>query len=248
MAVWTSPPDFISLYGLDGLGWLVGLRDNTTDVNGRKNAINWALIEVFGQVKGYWRLRASAYTSSSSPALTAGTAAYNMPSDYDAPFRLYYREAGRMQDVEIISDAEWLERSATRATDAGDPRHARVIHNGTTFRFELDRPLSQAFIDRVGTLTLEYFNRMTLLSADTDTPLVPPNLIVNLLSVAAAHYAMVQGDWPLADRLAREAELAKAKVLKYDLTRTGRPRRIRPSAAYQPSGVGHGEGDYGETR
>src|SRR3990167_595527 len=144
MAVFTSPVDFISLFGVDGLGWLVGIRDSTTDVNGRKNAVNWAYIELAG-IKGYWRRRASNYTSSSSPALASGTSAYNVPSDYNDAYRLYYRQAGRASDVKLIGDSEWIERSATRSTDASDPRYARMTHNGTSYRFELDRPVSQAF-------------------------------------------------------------------------------------------------------
>src|SRR3990167_3496472 len=104
MAVFTDPVDFVSLYGPDGLGWLVGIRDSTTDLPGRKNAINIAYVSLAG-IKGYWRRRASAYTSSSSPALTAGTAAYNVPSDYNDTYRLGYRESGRYVGVKIIGDA-----------------------------------------------------------------------------------------------------------------------------------------------
>src|SRR3990167_9601222 len=243
MAVFTEPLDFVSLYGTDGLGWLVGIRDNTTDVNARKNAINWAYTDLAG-IKGYWRRRSSAYTSASSPALTAGTAAYNCPSDYNDAYRLGYREAGRWVDVEIIGDAEWLEKSATRSTDAGDPRFARMIHNGTSYRFELDKQISAAFMTRIGTLTLEYGIRVVQLSADTDKPVLPQNLAFHILPVAAYHYALTQGDMALADRLKPDAELAKAEVLRYDLTRTGRPRQLRPSTSYAPARAG--ARDYGE--
>ena len=222
---------------------MVGIRDNTTDLTGRKNAVNWAHTDLAG-IKGYWRRRASAYTSSSSPALTAGTAAYNVPSDYNDAYRLGYREAGKYQDVKIVGDAEWLERSATRSTDAGDPRFARMIHNGTSYRFELDKPISAAFITRIGTLTLEYGIRVVQLSGDTDKPILPPNLAFHILPVAAYRYALTQGDWALADRLKPDAVLAKSEVLRYDLTRTGRPRQLRPSTSYAPARAG--ASDYGQ--
>ena len=243
MAVFTNPVDFVSLYGTDGLGWMVGIRDNTTDVNARKNAINWAYLEVAG-IKGYWRRRSSDYTSSSSPALTAGTSAYNCPSDYNDAYRLGYREAGAWVDVKIVGDAEWLERSATRSTDAGDPRFARMIHNGTSYRFELDKPISAAFLTRIGTLTLEYGIRLVPLSGDTDTTILPPNLVLHLLSLAGYRYALTQGDTALADRLKPDSVVAKSEVLRYDLTRTGRPRQLRPHSSYIPARAGMS--DYGQ--
>lgn len=234
MAIFTSGYDFVSLYGLDGLGWLVGIRDNTTDVNGRKNAINWAHTDLAG-IKAYWRRRIGAYTSSSSPALATGTSAYNLPSDYNDLYRIYYREAGKAVDVKPLGDAEWIERSATRSTDAGDPRFARVRHNGSSFQIELDRPISAQFITRVGTLTTEYGITVTQMSADTDTPMLPPNLRLHILPVAAYRYALTQGDFALSDRLKPDAVLAKSEVLRYDLTRTGRPRQLRPSTSYAPA-------------
>lgn len=194
-------------------------------------------------IKGYWRRRSSNYTSSSSPPLTAGTAAYNVPSDYNDAYRLGYREAGKWVDVKMLGDAEWLERSATRSTDAGDPRFARMIHNGTSYRFELDKPISAAFITRIGTLTFEYGIRVVQLVADTALPILPPNLVLHILPLAAYRYALTQGDLALADRLKPDAVLAKSEVLRYDLTRTGRPRQVRPSTSYAPARAG--TSDYG---
>jgi len=231
------------LYGVDGLGWMVGIQDSTTDLPGRKNAVNWAYIDLAG-IKGYWRRRSSDYTSSSSPALVAGTAAYNVPSDYNDAYRLYYREAGQMVDVQLIGDSEWLERSATRSTDAGDPRFARLVHNGTSYRFELDRPISAAFLTRIGTLTLEYGIRVVQLSADTDKPILPPNLALHILSLAAYRYLLTQGDLAMADRFKPDVALARAEVLRYDLTRTGRPRQLRPRTSYAPARAGWS--DYGQ--
>lgn len=243
MAIWTAALDFVSLYSLDGLGWLVGIRDATTDVNGRKNAINWSNTDLSG-IKGYWRRRSSDYTSSSSPALASGTRVYNVPSDYNDAYRIYYREAGRVVDVKIVGDSEWLIRSATRSTDAGDPRFARMVHDGTSFRFELDKPISAAFITRVGTLSIEYGIRVPRLVNDTDEPLLPPNLRMHILPVAAYRYALTQGDFSLSDRLRPDAVLAKSEVLRYDLTRTGRPRQLRPTSSYATAR--RGSSDYGE--
>lgn len=243
MSVFTSGYDFVSLYGIDGLGLLVGIRDSTTDAAGRKNAVNWSYVDL-ASIKGYWRSRSYDYTASSSPALTDGTRAYNVPSDYDAPFRVYYRENGRVQDIEIVSDSRWLELSATRTADAGYPEHARMIHNGTTFRIEFDKPISQAFITAIGTVTFEYFATITQLSSDTDTPVLPVNLRPLILPGATWYYATAQGDNTLADRMKPEMTLARARVLKYDLTRTGRPRQLRPTSAYESRGVTSAN-DYG---
>ena len=252
MAVFTSGYDFVSLYGTDGLGWLVGIRDNTTDVTGRKNAVNWSNATL-GGIKGYWRRRSLNYTSSSSPALADGTRAYNLPSDYNDPYRLYYRRSGRYVDVPILGDEEWLERSATASTDKNYPQVARIVHNGTNFQFELNRAISSAFITAIATLTLEYGIAVPLLSADTDTSILPVDLRLNILPVAAWWYAVTQGDGALADRLKPESERARAAVLKHDLTRTGRPRQLRPRGGYAAQSAGGsatvgvaGGDDYGD--
>ena len=254
MAVFVAGYDFVSLYGTDGLGWLVGIRDNTTDATGRKNAVNWANAQLAG-IKGYWRRRSNDYTSSSSPALADGTRAYNLPSDYNDPYRLYYRVSGRYRDVPILGDEEWLQRSATASSDKNYPQFCRIIHNGTNFQIELNRPMSQSFINTFGTLTLEYGVRVPLLSADTDTSILPNDLRLNILPVAAWWYAVTQGDHALANQLKPESEKAKAAVLKHDLTRTGRPRQLRTSGGYEPdssrgmntAGVKGGD-DYGDNR
>ncbi len=243
MAVFTDPIDFVSLYGDNGLGFLVGDTE-TNSVNDRKNATNKGYVDLAG-IKGYWRLTSSDYTSSSSPALADGTSTYNMPSDYDSPFRIYYRENGVFHDVEIVSDSEWLERSATRSTDKGDPDYVRVKFDGTNYEFELNRPMSSTFISRVGTLTVEYFKKLTLLSNDTDLPVLPPNLRHHILPVAGWWYALGQSDFGLADRLAVEAQRARSEVMKHDLTRTGRSRKLRPRKGYEV-GSGRVLYDYGE--
>lgn len=236
MAVFTQPLDFVSLFGTDGVGWLVGIRDNTTDVNARKNAVNWAYVELAGLIKGYWRRRSFDYTSSSSPALTAGTRAYSVPITSGAIFdeigMLYYRQSGTEIDVPVLGDSEWLERSATRTADAGYPQYARLVQTASATQIELNRPVNQAFIDSIGTLTLEYFIAIAHLSGDTDTTVLPRNRVHLIIPLAAWWYAISQGDHQLANQLRAKAEEAKVLILKHDLTRTGRPRQLRPSYSY----------------
>lgn len=250
MAVFTEPLDFVSLYGTDGLGWLVGVRDNTTDVNARKNAVNWAYVELAGLIKGYWRRRNFDYTSASSPALTAGTRAYNTPTTSGAVFdevgRLYYRDAGRMVDVPFVGDSEWLERSATRSADVGYPAYARLVRTASAIQIELNRPVSQGFIDSVGTLTFEHFIAIAHLSGDTDTTVLPRNRVHLIIPLAAWWYALSQGDMALANQLKPKAEEAKVLILKHDLTRTGRPRQLRPTYSYTGQRRGRSaRADYG---
>lgn len=236
MAVWSEPPTFLNLYGADGLGLLINVRNDTSDLAGRKNAVNWAYKELAGLIKGYWRRRSFDYTASSSPALTAGTRAYNVPASTGAVFdeagQLYYRSGGRAVEVSLVDDAEWLQRSATRTTDAGYPTYARLFQTASAVQFELNRPMSQTFIDTVGTLTVEYFLALADLSGDTDTTVLPRNRVHLLLPLAGWYYAVSQGDHALADRLKPKAEDSKALIVRHDLTRTGRPRQRRPTYDY----------------
>ena len=236
MAVHTSPIDFVSLYGTDGLGRLVGIRNNTTDQAGRQNAVNEALSELAGLIKAYWRRRSFDYTGSSTPALVAGTRAYNTPTTSGAVFdsigRLYYRQSGAPIDVPVLGDSEWIEKSATRTADNGYPEYARLVRTSSAYQIELNRGVNQAFIDSVTTLTLEYHIALAPLSADTDTTILPRDLALQLIPYAAWIYAFSQSDWPLVDRLERRAKEARAFFLRHDLTRTGRPRHLRPSHSY----------------
>lgn len=249
MAVFSEPPTFLNLYGADGLGLLVGLRDDTTDLPGRKNAINMAYVELADYVKAYWRNRSFDYTSSSTPALTAGTRAYNVPATSGAVFDsigvLYYRSSGAVIEVPIVDDLIWLSRSATRSTDAGAPDYARIVQTSSSVQVELNRPVNQTFIDQTAPLTLEYFISVSHLSGDTDTTILPRQLVLRLLPIAAQLYAFSQGDHTLADRLAPLAERAREEALRKDLTRIGRPRQSRPRHNYLGTGRVHVTRDYG---
>ena len=227
-----DPLVFSDLYGANGLGFLVGDTQSASETD-RKRIANDAYVELAG-IKGWWRKRTGTYTSSSSPALTAAINIYTVPSDFDSPYRLYYREAGGFIDVPFISDSEWLERSATRSTDSGDPAFARLVHDGSNIRIELDKPVSQQFIDRIGTLTLEYWIRITRLSGDSDAPILPANLRHHIVPVAGLKYAKAQGDQVLIESLKEDALKAREAVMRHDLTRTGRARQIRPRGRYYP--------------
>ena len=235
MAVWTTLIDFVSLFGANGLGFLVGDTASASETY-RKNAVNLAYVELAGFIKGYWRRRSFDYTSSSTPALTSGTRAYNTPTTSGAVFdsvgRLYYRSSGVVVDVPVLGDAEWLEKSATRSTDAGDPQFARLVQTSSAVQIELNRPISQNFIDSISTLTLEYHIAVAHLSGDTDTTILPRNRVHLILPLAAWYYGMGQGDFALVDRFEKKAEWAKAEMLRHDLTRTGRPRQLRPTSSY----------------
>lgn len=195
-----------------------------------------AYIELSGLIKGYWRRRSFDYTASSSPDLTAGTRAYNTPTTTGAVFdsigRLGYRSSGTWADVPVLGDAEWLEKSSTRSTDTGDPQFARLVQTASATQLELNRPISQNFIDAIGTLTLEYHIAVAHLSGDTDTTILPRNRVHLILPLAAWYYGMGQGDFQLVDRFEKKAEWAKAEMLRHDLTRTGRPRQLRPTHSY----------------
>ena len=138
--------------------------------------------------------------------------------------------------MELLGDAQWIERSATRAVDADYPDYARLIHSGSAIRLEMNRPISQGFIDAIGTLEFHYFARITRMTSATDEPLVPANLRHHLAYGGAYLYALGQGDDQLAARLKPRAELAKVELLRQDLTRTGRPRQLRPTYSYTGMG------------
>lgn len=203
----------------------------------RDRAINDFYLDV--AIRAWWRLRSSDYTAASSPALTAGTTTYNAPSDFDSAHRLYYRDSGQMRDVPLLGDSEWLERSTTQTTDAGEPEIARVIHSGSAIRLELSPAPSQAWITNTGTLTLAYYIVLTRLSGATDEPLVPENLRHHLGYGAAWLYALGQSDWNLVKALQPRAELARAEILRQDVTRTGRARQMRPTYNYTGTKSSH---------
>lgn len=195
-----------------------------------------AYVELAGLIKGYWRRRSFDYTASSSPTLTAGTRAYNTPTPSGAVFdsvgRLGFRRSGAWADVPVLGDAEWLEKSSTRTTDAGEPQFARLVQTASATQIELNRPISQNFIDSISALTLEYHIAIAHLSADTDTTVLPRNRVHLILPLAVWYYGMGQGDFKLANGFEKKAEWAKAEMLRHDLTRTGRPRQLRPTYSY----------------
>lgn len=212
--------------------------DSTTQTN-RDNCINNSYIDLAG-ICGYWRQRSTTIT------LTAGTVAYNAPSDFDKIQRLYYRYNGQARDIPLLSDSEWLERSATRSTDAGNPSIARLTQTSATqTQFEISPPPSSTFVNNVSsTLTCEYFIEIVRLTGATDELILPANLRHAVAYAAAHEYALGQSDFSLADRLERKMNEWRTRVLKHDLTRTGRPRQLRPRGGY---GVGAGStwNDYG---
>lgn len=208
-------------------------RTDSTTVSDRDNCINNAYLTLAG-IKGFWRKR------STTIALTAGTVAYNLSSDFSDAYRIYYRRNGMVYEVEIVDDSTWLEVSRTASADSGDPRWARITQTSTTQnQVELSPPPNANFISAVSsTLTLEYFIELTRLTSGTDELILPANLRHGVAYTAAWEYCLGQGDLNTADRLKPEAEAWKAKIMKHDLTRTGKARQLRPVAGYYPAGGG----------
>lgn len=210
-----------------GVAFLVqdSLTDSTTQDN-IDRAINNAYIDLAG-IRGFWRKR------STTISLTADTVAYNLPGDFSDIYRLYYRQSGKYYEVETIGDHQWLEVSATATTDAGTPRYSRVTQTSTsTNQIELTPPPSSSFVTTYSTLTIEYFIEISRLSSATDAPILPANLRHHILYPAAYEYALGQGDMALADRLRIKAEESKARILRHDLTRTGKARQLYPARGY----------------
>src|SRR3990167_131468 len=247
---------FVALYGSAGLGFLIGDTVTGSETN-RKRQINDAYITK-GCGRYYWCKRSQDYTAVSTPALpTAGNRNLNVPtasgSQFDRPYRLFYRQAGRVIDVEILEDDEWLLYSATRTADAGYPEFCRLAQDASNVYLELNRPVSQGFIDSVATMTLEYFIVPARMPSDTEEPIVPLRLRPHLVTIAAYTYAMTQGDANLIASITRKLgqslttayEEACAAFRRHDLTRTGRSRTLRPRDHYAPSMWGGGSEDYG---
>lgn len=234
-----DPLQFSDLYGSNGIGFYVQDTD-TSSAADRKKAANDAYVEL-ASIRGKWRLGSTTYTSATSPALTADTATYNLPDNFDSHFRTYYREVGRYVDIEVVSDSEWLIRSATRTSDSGDPKSARIKQTSSTQdAIEFSPAPSAGFVSRIGTITVEYWKEITRLVEDTDEPILPANLRHHIIPVGAYKYAIGQGDDSLINRLVTPQgrsrlsllEEAYAAVMRHDLTRTGRARKIRPAYNY----------------
>src|SRR3990167_1783722 len=228
---------FSDLYGNNGLAFLIG-DPSSGSVADRKRAINDAYIDL-ASVAGFWRKRSTTIT------MTAETVAYNLPDDFDRIFRLSYRETGRYLYIKVVSDSLWLEESATNAASAGTPEYARITQTSNTQnQVELTPPPSSQFVSSFSPITLEYFIEIVRLVSDTDEPILPANLRHHIVPVAGYKYALAQGDHNLANQLKADALFAKAAVLKHDLTRTGRPRQLRPVPGYWPQ-ASRVQRDYG---
>lgn len=245
------------LAGSNGLGFLIGDTSSASLTN-RFRRINDAYI-TYGTGRFWWCKRSHDYTTTSSPALaTAGNRTLTVPtasgSAFDRPYRLGYREAGGWVDIELLEDDEWLLRSATRTADAGTPDFARLIQTASAVQIELNRPVSQAFIDRIGTVTLEYFIVPARLTTGQE-PIIPDKLRPQLEILAAYDMAMAQGDGNLMTSITRKLgaslttkyEEAVVAFRRHDLTRTGRSRTIRPHDWYAAGSVRSGSGDYGQS-
>ena len=226
------------MYDAQGLGFLVGETDAASATD-RKRITNDAYVELAG-IRGYWRKR------STTISLTAGTSAYNAPSDFADIYRLYYRRNGLYYEVEVLGDKDWLEVSAISSTDLGDPEYARITQTSAAQnQIEISPSPSSNFISAVtASLTLEYFIEITRLVSDSDQPILPANLRHLIVPLAGYFYAVAQGDKLLADSLRIRAIEAKQMVLKHDLTRTGKARRLRPPAGYYPGQTGRVGYDY----
>lgn len=197
-------------------------------------------------IKGYWRVRSHDYTSSSSPAMTAGSNQLTVPSSpaFEAPYRMYYRESGYVREVKFKSKSEWLELSNLSLSDY--PRWACLVQTASSQRIDLDRLLSSDFVNSIGTLTLDYFIGITRLSASGDESILPDSLREHIVPIAARKFALSQGDRNLANDLKEDAERAREAVLRWDIEHISRPRQIRTSGAYSPSDLTLGVGDYQE--
>lgn len=223
--------------------FLVGDTSSGSQTN-RYNALADADVEL-SSIKGFWRVRSHAYTTSSSPAMAAGDTRLSVPTSpaFELPYRLYYRESGIVKDVLFKSRSEWLELSDTSQSDY--PRWACLVQTASGKSIDLDRQLSAAFISNIATLTLEYFIEITRLSASGNESILPDSLRHHILPVAAVFYGTAQGDGNLVERMRPEAERAREAVLRFDIEQTARPRQIRPMDSYAPADMASTGTDYG---
>lgn len=223
-----DPLQFSDLYGANGLGLVVGEPGTGTDPD-KKRVTNDAYVELAG-IKGFWRKR------STTVSLTAGTVAYDLLAGFADVYRIYYRRDGLYYEVEVVNDDRWLKVSRTASSDSGTPEYARVTQTSATQnQVELTPAPNANFISAVSsTLTLEYFIEVARLVNDSDEPILPANLRHFVVDLAGYKYAIYQGDSNLASMLKERAVEARAAVLRHDLTRTGKGRRLYPADGYWP--------------
>ena len=167
----------------------------------------------------------------------ASTQSYSLASvtDYNFPVRLYYLSNGQEQDIDIVDEDVWSEKSDNDSV--GSPSIAIIRNISGAWLLYVSPLPSAAFVSLYSTLYFEYDKKPTELSADDSIPDIPDtNSQMALVYYAVAELCLGQGDLQGSSSWEIKGQAELAKYSKNDIN-----RRTAKSKVGKPAyGILHG--------
>jgi len=177
----------------------------------------------------------------------ASTQAYVLTglTGFNYPVRCYYVLNGAEQEIRIVSEEEWAQKSDNDSDGSPEICAFLDISGATKVYFSL-RP-SSSFVAQHSTISIDYDKKPAELSGDTDVPEIPnTNNQMALVYYAVSELILKQGDYQGSTAYFAKAENEMSKTFLSDIHFRGIKRKMGKPSFGVLSGVNrqHPQKDY----
>ena len=218
---------------------------NITNITGSATKAKAAVNDTLRKIAAGRRWLALRRTGTVTPVASIQSYALTGLAGFNYPVRCYYILNGTEQDIRIVSEEEWAQKSDNDSDDTPEICAFLDISGATKVYFSL-RP-SAAFVAQHSTISIDYDKKPTELSADTDVPEIPnTNNQMALVYYAVSELVLKQGDYQGSTAYYAKAEAEMDKTFLSDIHFRGIKRKAGKPSFGILSGVNrqHPQQDY----
>lgn len=202
---------------------------NITNITGSSTKAKAAVNDALRKIAASRRWLALRRSGTITPV--ASTQAYALTGlvGFNYPVRCYYISNGVEQDIRIVSEEEWAQKSDSDSDGSPEICAFLDISGATKVYFSL-RP-SAAFVSLYTTISIDYDKKPTELSSDTNVPEIPnTNNQMALVYYAVSELLLKQGDYQGSTAYFAKAEIEMNKTFISDIHFRGMKRKAgKPS-------------------
>ena len=239
----------MSTYGLEFSDIYARVQEyaNITNITGSATKAKAAVNDALRKIAASRRWLALRRTGTITPVASTQSYVLTSLTGFNYPVRCYYILNGAEQDIRIVSEEEWAQKSDNDSD--GTPEICAFLDiSGATKVYFSTRP-SAAFVAQHTTISIDYDKKPTELSGDTDVPEIPnTNNQMALVYYAVSELVLKQGDYQGSTAYYAKAEIEMNKTFISDIHFRGMKRKAGKPSFGILSGVNreHPQRDYNE--
>lgn len=220
----------MATFGLDFSDIYARIQDyaNIKNIEGSAEKAKNAVLDAVRKIAANRRWLALRRQGTITPVASQQSYDLSSLTGFNYPVRVYYISNGIEEDIRIVGEEEWSQKSDNDSD--GTPGICAFLEISGAQKFYLSPLPSASFISQYSTIYIDYDKKPTEMSADADVPEIPnTNNQMAIVYYGVADLILRQGD--IAGSTAYEAkalaELNKAFVS--DIKFKGKSKAAKPS-------------------